>query len=145
VWAEAAKWLGKFDEAVLTVLDADGYPASVRVGTRTYDAATGRLPVLLPDVLRAAEGSANLLCHHHDEKLWKLDAFQVKGRLEKRDDEWDFVTTSFTPPSRFAVVAFLKGTRTAAQKYLDRRGLQRPEVNWDSVNEIKRRVAEAKR
>ena len=31
VWAEAAKWLNKFDEAVLTVIDPDGYPASVRV------------------------------------------------------------------------------------------------------------------
>jgi hypothetical protein len=145
VSADAAKWLGKFDEAVLTVLDADGYPASVRVDTRTYDAATGRLPAELPDVLRAVEGPANLLCHYHDEKMWKLKAIQVKGRLEKRDDEWDFVTTAFSPPSKLAVVAFLKGTRTAAQKYLDKRGLERPEVNWVAVNEIKRRVSNAKR
>jgi hypothetical protein len=145
VSADAAKWLGKFDEAVLTVLDADGYPASVRVDTRTYDGATGRLPAELPDVLRAVEGPANLLCHYHDEKMWKLKAIQVKGRLEKRDDEWDFVTTAFSPPSKLAVVAFLKGTRTAAQKYLDKRGLERPEVNWVAVNEIKRRVSNAKR
>jgi hypothetical protein len=140
VWAEAAKWLGKFDEAVLTVLDADGYPASVRVDTRTYDAATGRLSAPLPGVLRAVEGSANLLCHYHDEKMWKLKAIQVRGRLEKRDGEWDFVTTSFKPPSKLALLAFLKGTGTAAQKYLDKRGLARPEVNWVAVNEIKRRV-----
>lgn len=145
MWAEAAKWLGKFDEAVLTALDVDGYPFSVRVFTRTYDRETGRLPAALPEVLRAAESPASLLCHYHDEKLWKLNAFQVKGRLEKRDDEWDFVTTSFTPPSKFAVVAFLKGTRTSAQKYLDKRGLERPEVNWVAVNEIKRRVSDAKR
>jgi hypothetical protein len=145
VWAEAAKWLGKFDEAVLTVLDADGYPASVRVATRTYDTATGRLPATLPDVLRPIEGPANLLCHYHDEKMWNLKAIQVKGRLEKRDCEWDFVTTSFNPPSKLALFAFLKSTRTAAQKYLDRRGLKRPEVNWVAVNEIKRRVSDAKR
>jgi hypothetical protein len=145
VSAEAAKWLGKFDEAVLTVLDADGYPASVRVDTRTYHAATGRLPAALPDELPAVEGPANLLCHYHDEKMWKLKAIQVKGRLEKRNGEWDFVTTAFNPPSKLAVVAFLKGTRTAAQKYLDRRGLKRPEVNWLAVNEIKRRVRDAKR
>jgi hypothetical protein len=70
------------------VLDSDGYPASVRVDTRTYDAATGRLPAALPDVLRPIEGPANLLCHYHDEKMWKLKAIQVKGRLEKRDGEW---------------------------------------------------------
>jgi hypothetical protein len=145
VWAEAAKWLGKFDEAVLTVLDADGYPASVRVDTRTYDADTGRLPAALPDELRPIEGPANLLCHYHDEKMWKLKAIQVRGRLEKRDGEWDFVTTSFNPPSKLAVVAFLKGTGTAAQKYLDRRGLERPEVNWVAVHELKRRVSDANR
>jgi hypothetical protein len=145
VSAEAAKWLGKFDEAVLTALDVDGYPFSVRVATRTYDADTGRLPATLPGVLRAAEGPASLLCHYHDEKMWKLKAIQVKGRLEKRNDAWDFVTTSFTPPSKLALFAFLKGTGTAAQKYLDRRGLKRPEVNWVAVNEIKRRVSDAKR
>lgn len=143
--AEAAKWLKKFDEAVLTALDADGYPLSVRVKTRVYSGDTGRLPVALPDVLGAAEGPANLLCHYHDEKLWKLKAFQVRGRLEKRDGEWDFVTTSFTPPSKLQLFVFLKGTGTAAQKYLDRRGLKRPDVNWESVNEIKRRVSDAKR
>jgi hypothetical protein len=141
VWAEAAKWLGKFDEAVLTVLDADGYPASIRVDTRTYDAATGRLPAPLPGVLRPAEGPANLLCHYHDEKMWKLKAIHVKGRLEKRDGEWDFVTTSFKPPSKLELFAFLKGTGTSAQRYLDKRGLNRPAVNWDSVNELKRRVS----
>jgi pyridoxamine 5'-phosphate oxidase-like protein len=40
VWAKAAKWLTKFDEAVLTVLDANGYPASVRVDPRAYDGTT---------------------------------------------------------------------------------------------------------
>jgi hypothetical protein len=145
VSAEAAKWLKKFDEAVLTVLDADGYPASIRVDTHTYDGDTGRLRAPLPDALRIVEGPANLLCHYHDEKLWKLKAFQVKGRLETRDGGWDFVTTSFKPPSKLELFAFLKGTGIAAQKYLDRRGLERPEVNWDAVNEIKRRVKAAKR
>jgi hypothetical protein len=145
VSAEAAKWLGKFDEAVLTALDVDGYPLSVRVATDRYDAGTGRLPVTLPEVLRAVESPAGLLCHYHDEKMWKLKAIQVKGRLEKRDGEWDFVTTSFDPPSKLQLFVFLKGTGTSAQKYLDRRGLERPEVNWAAVNEIKRRVSNAKR
>ena len=68
MWAEAAKWLNKFDEAVLTVLDSDGYPGSVRVDPRAYDAATGELPSAVPDALRAVEGPANLLCHYHDER-----------------------------------------------------------------------------
>jgi hypothetical protein len=82
VWAEAAKWLGKFDEAVLTAFDVDGYPFSVRVNTHTYNADTGRLPVALPRVLRAVEGPAGMLCHYHDEKMWKLKAIQVKPDLK---------------------------------------------------------------
>jgi hypothetical protein len=144
VWAEAAKWLGKFDEAVLTVLDADGCPVSIRVDALTYDAATGKLPAALPDVLRAVEGPANLLCHYHDEKMWKLKAIQVRGRLEKRNGEWDFVSTSFKAPPKLALLSFLKDIRTSAQKYLDKRGLERPEVNWAAVKEIKRRISDAR-
>ena len=54
MWAEAAKWLAKFDEAVLTGLDADGYPISIRTNPRTYDATTGRLPVSPPSALQVA-------------------------------------------------------------------------------------------
>lgn len=144
MWAEAAKWLGKFDEAVLTVLDADCYPVSIRVDALTYGAATGKLPAALPDVLRAVEGPANLLCHYHDEKMWKLKAIQVRGRLEKRNGEWDFVSTSFKAPPKLALLSFLKDIRTSAQKYLDKRGLERPEVNWAAVKEIKRRISDVR-
>jgi hypothetical protein len=141
VWADAAKWLAKFDEAVLTGLDADGYPVSIRANSRTYDATTGRLPVSPPSALHIAEGPANLLRHSHDEKLWHLNAIQIKGRLENRDDEWVFQSTNFDAPSKLVLVQFLAGTRKAGQKHLDKRGLQRTPVNWSAVNEIRRRGA----
>lgn len=140
MWAEAAKWLNTFDEAVLTFPDADGYPASVRVGTPGFDAATGRLPVPLSETLRPAEGRAGLLCHSHDEKLWNLKMLQVKGELRSEDGSWVFVTTEFTPPSKLAMVDFIRNARSSAQKYLDKRGLPRPEVNWAQIKEIQRRV-----
>jgi hypothetical protein len=139
VWAEAAKWLNKFDEAVLTVLDADGYPLSVRVNPRAYDGATGELPTTLPAEPRAAEGPADLLCHYHDEKMWKIKAIQIRGRIAKRDGAWMFQSTGFDAPPKLAFLSFVKGARTSAQKYLDRRGLQRPAVNWAAVKEIQRR------
>ncbi|KGI69427.1 hypothetical protein MJO55_20595 [Mycolicibacterium rufum] len=140
MWAEAAKRLSRFPEAVLTALDADGYPTSVRVPTRHYDAGSGELYVKMPDRSRVAESPANLLCHSHDEKLWRLDSTHVRGRLERRDDEWVFVSESFMPPSRLQIVAFLRGTGTSAQKYLDRRGLARPTVNWAAVKEVRQRA-----
>ena len=142
MWAEAAKWLGKFDETVMTALDANGYPVSIRVDPRNYDAATGRLAAPLPSALRIVEGPADLLSHYHDEKMWHLNAIQVKGRIENRDGAWVFQSTKFDAPSKLAIFQFLANTRTAAQKYLDKRGLQRPPINWPAVKEIQRRASE---
>jgi hypothetical protein len=141
VWAEAAKWLGKFDEAVLTVLDTDGYPVSIRVDPRNYDVTTGRLPAPLTSTLHVVDGPANLLSHSHDEKLWHLNAIQIKGRLTSRDGGWEFQTTNFDAPSKLVFFQFLANARTAAQKYLDKRGLQRPPINWSAVKEIQRRAS----
>ena len=140
MWAEAAKWLNKFPEAVLTGIDKDGYPVSVRVPTGAYDSATGELPVSLPDAVDGAEGPANLLCHSHDEKLWNLQMITVKGTLEKRDGALFFRTEIFEPPSRLALLDFIRNARRSAQRYLDKRGLSRPEVNWDAIKEIQRRA-----
>jgi hypothetical protein len=140
VWAEAAKWLSKFDEAVLTGVDAEGYPVSIRANPRDYDAATGTLPVSFPAALPVVEGPANVLAHSHDEKLWHLNMIQIKGRLESRDGGWVFHSTNFNAPSKLAFVQFVRNNSTAAQKYLDKRGLKRPPVNWSAVKEIQRRA-----
>ena len=113
---------------------------SVLVDTHGYDTQTGELTATLPDALRAAGGAANLLCHFHDEKLWNLTAIQVKGRLEKRRDAWVFVSTSFTPPARLTLISLMRRMATAANKYLAKRGLERPPVNWAAVKEVQRRA-----
>lgn len=141
MWSDAAKELSKFTEAVLTALDTDGYPLSVRVRARDFDPATGTLAVSLPADLHAAEGQANLLCHYHDDKLWRLDSTQVKGCLRRRDDGWVFAAEHFTPKSRWHMVSFLRRIHTSGQKYLDRRGLRRPAVNWAALSDIRRRAA----
>lgn len=140
MWANAAKWLAKFDEAVLTALDVDGYPVSVRVDSRKYDAKTGSLPTALPEALGAVEGPANLLCHFHDEKLWRLNAIQFRGRIEKSDGGWVFQTTKFDPPRKPAFFHFLRNVNRSAQKYLDKRGLNRPEVSWAEIKELRPRT-----
>jgi hypothetical protein len=140
MWDEAAKWLDKFDGAVLTGVDVDGYPVSIRVNSHDYDATTGTLPVAFPSALRVSEGPANLLAHSHDEKLWKLNMIQIKGRLETKGESWVFQSTNFDAPSKLAFVQFLRNNSTAAQKYLDKRGLKRPEVNWAAAKELQRRA-----
>ena len=143
MWSEAAKWLEKFPGAVVTGLDADGYPVSVRQMAPRYDAQTGELPVTLPDTLGVTAGPANLLCHYHDDKLWNLTAVQIKGRLEQRWGAWIFVSTAFTPPARGQISTlwqFAKRARAAAKNYLEKRGLERPAVNWMAIETLRRRA-----
>lgn len=141
MWTEAAKWLAKYPDVVVTALDEDGYPVSVRQATSAYDAATGELPVALAETLKPAPGPAGLLCHSHDEKLWNQTAIAIKGTLEHRGDDWVFVSTAFTPPPRLAPVQMLKRVRASTDRYLARRGLQPPVVNWAAIAEISRRAA----
>ena len=148
MWSEAARWLATFPEAVVTVLDVDGYPVSVRESVRRYDPATGELHIRLPRVLLAAEGPANLLCHYHDEKVWNLRSMQIKGRLEQRWGDWVFVSTAFAPPASGQLRSFwrlAKQLRTSANTYLRRRGLERPQVNWEAIKTLQRRARESVR
>lgn len=143
MWAEAARRLRGYDEAVLTGIDVDGYPFSVRVPTAAYDGGSGLLRAELPAAVRAAAGPAGLLCHYHDDKLWNIRTLQVRGRLEDRDGGWTFVTTAFTPPptpAPMAMIAMVRGAHAAATRYLARRDLDRPVVNWAAIKEVQRRA-----
>ncbi len=55
MWAEAAKWLARFPDAVLTAVDPAGYPVSVRQTAPRYDPATGKFPLVWPPDLPVAE------------------------------------------------------------------------------------------
>ena len=158
MWSEADKWLTKFSEAGITVVDADGYPFSVRQITRcngkaddeaydkAYDKATGELLVSMPEPVRAMPGRATLMCHYHDENLWNLTAIQIKGRLEHRCGDWVFVSTAFTPPANgqlHSLWQLSKRIRAAANSYLGQRGLERPAVNWTAINTLHRRARES--
>ena len=85
MWPELLRRLPRFPSAVLTGLDASGRPVSVRCQP-TPDQQAQVLRVAIPDGLELAPGPAGLLCHHHDEQLWRLNSFLVRGGLE-RDDQ----------------------------------------------------------
>ena len=122
----------------MTVVDADGYAVSLRQMAPRYDAQTGELPVMLPETLGVTAGPANLLCHYHDEKLWNLDAIQIKGRLGRRWGSWVFVSSAFTPPASGQIRTlrqFGKRARASAKNHLEKRGLERPSLNWPA-NEV---------
>ena len=139
MWDEAAKNIQQFSEGVLTMLDTEGYPISVRVNTRAYNAATGELSATVPTALRPAAGPANLSCHFHDEKMWGIKFATIKGEVLEREGTWVFVSKSFEAPRKLAFLSFVMNARTASQKYLDKRGLKRPTVNWTATKGIWRK------
>lgn len=146
MWARAAKELAKFPSAVVTAVGVGGYPVSVRVPTSRYNAGTGELPVVWPAELPVAAGPAVVLCHYHDEKLWNITTMQIKGRMEQRGGGWAFVSTGFTPPAPM-LIAFLQWARTSravGARYLAKRHLAKPKVNWDAVAQIRDRARQAR-
>ena len=105
---------------------------------KDVSAATGELPAVVPDSLRPTEGPAGLLCHYHDEKLWGLQFVHVAGRAERRGERWVFVSTTLMPPPKGGFLGFARSLGTAATRYLAKRGLERPTVDWAAIKEIQR-------
>jgi hypothetical protein len=97
MWPEIREHLYQFDSAVLTGLDAGGYPFSVRC--RPYPDKSGAevLRVALPADTPIRPGPASLLCHRHDENLWNLKSFLVRGSLGHDVGGWNFEPIRFFP------------------------------------------------
>ena len=108
-----------------------------------YDAQTGEMPVRLPTSVAPVAGPANMLAHYHDENLWDLQIVRVKGRLERRDEGWIFISTAFTPPSPAGFKSrwqMAKAMRRSSSRYLAARGLDRPKVNWTVLKSMQRQA-----
>jgi hypothetical protein len=143
VWDDVKKHLPDFESAVLTGVDAEGYPFSVRCQPETDDAAEV-LRVRLPAETPLQDGPASLLCHRHDENLWKLKSFLVRGTLSQDEKGWKFEPLRFIPGAGIgglpATVRFFTGSRRNAARYLKKRGLARPRIPWDDVNAVKKQA-----
>ncbi len=137
--------LAAFPDAVLTGRDAGGFPFSLRCIPRP-DPEQLLLQLDMPPWADILSGPASLLCHRHDEKLWQLKNFVILGRLEGRNQSWVFHPTRFIPGNGFGgllgdIRLIFKARRTA-RRYLERRGLPRPEVPWSAIHDLQ---AEARR
>lgn len=136
------KYLAEFDSAVLTGVDADGYPFSVRC--RPEPAGKQALRVTLPEDVSIRPGPAGLLCHSHDKRLLRLQSFVVRGRLEKAQGHWTFHPREFRPGlglgGTVPMMRAVSAARRRAGRYLGSRGLARPRIRWDSLNAAKVRA-----
>jgi len=144
MWNDIVTQLAKFPNAVLTAVDPDGYPFSIRC-TPQVDSDHQVLRIPHNEDTRLQPGPAGLLCHYHNDLLWDLKSFQILGRLEEIDGTWIFHPERFTPGAGLlGPIDQTKGlfkARADAKKYLQKRGLPRPKVAWDEIKQVK---AEAK-
>lgn len=139
MWGELCKYLPTYPNAVVTGIDGSGYPFSVRCRPE-LDAGARVLRVVLPAYASIQPGSAGLLCHMHDEQLWNLRSFIVRGSLEQDSQGWLFRPRQFIPGAGIGgiigMVKFLQDGRRTAQQYLNKRGLARPKIAWDDIHAI---------
>jgi hypothetical protein len=145
VWDEMVRHLSDFESVVLTGIDEEGYPYSVRNRPRV-DPFERMLPVEIPLGTPVQPGPASLLCHRHDENLWKLKSFLVRGTLTREGGGWIFRPERFVPGAGIggpiAMVRFVAGARKTARRYLEKRGMPRPRIPWDEINAIKAQIQE---
>jgi hypothetical protein len=147
MWAEITEHLYQFESAVLSGLDEEGYPFGVRC--RPYPDASDAevLTVWLPPGTPIRPGPASLLCHSHDENLWNLKSFLVRGVLVKDAGGWSFEPDQFIPGAGIgglpAMIRFFIRSRRRASRYLQKRNLARPRIPWDEINAAKKEALAA--
>jgi len=138
-FGQVATRLPDYRSGVLAAFDDAGRPTLLRVLPRV-DSAGGELVLDLPDGLDLRPGAASLLCHTHDDQLDSQNSFVVAGSLRHRDGNWTLSTDRFVPGpgtgGPLAVVKAVRGLRSTAARYLERRGLPRPTVQWAAIDEL---------
>ncbi len=138
MWDEIRKYSGKFAGAVLTGVDADGYPFSVRCVPQ-FDDRARVIRVTMATGAAIQPGRAGLLYHQHNEQLWNLRMFLVRGCVERDDQGWIFYPEQLIPGSGLRpahdMLAIVR-VRRAAKRYLQKRGLARPKIPWADIKAL---------
>ncbi len=143
--ASSARWdsftktraaLSGYPSAVLSTVDDDGFPRSVRVHP-----AAGEPGVLVLPAGIAAEGPASLLFHRHDARTARLSNHVAVGDVRQAGPLTTFeIRRELAGASGElrAMIPMLRRARATAKRYLDRRGLPRPAVPWPAYKPLYR-------
>jgi hypothetical protein len=147
MWAEVRRHLLRFSSPVLTGVDGDGYPVSIRCAPEPDDAAQV-FRLSLPAWTGIRQGPASLLCHGHNDLLWDLHSFMVRGALEPAGSEtWVFRPSRLVPGVGMGGLAgmarFALAKRRAARRYLARRGVTRPRIDWAQLKALQARARQS--
>ena len=135
LFADICRRLPAYSSAVLSTQAAD-VPPELRRVRLLADPTAQRLVLEDPGSGPVMPGSATLLFHGHDEKLGNLTQFALRGEVLPSDGGWAFRPDRLLPgpeaANPIALVRTMVQLRRTADRYLERRGLDRPRIDWDA-------------
>lgn len=127
----------RFPSGVLGVRDASGAPLLARVRPRVGDDGLA-IDADVPE--EAVAGQASLLVHRHDEHLNGMHNALVRGELRRDGDRWVLAPSRVVEPmgtgERGSTFRVLRDARRSTRRYLGRRGLARPRIQWARFQEL---------
>lgn len=137
--SELEQYMRPFTDAVLTGVDAQGYPVSLRCQPQ-IDGTASTLRIQLPVDIQIMPGAAGLLWHAHDENLWKLKNFALQGKLEHQAGSSVFFVQRLLPGMNMAgapgpISTIVRAKRTM-KHILRKRGLAQPAIPWDRMKQL---------
>lgn len=142
-WDEMTRLIPRFHSAVLTALDSEGFPYSVRCEP-VPDEATRLVRMQVPPSTTLAEGPASLLWHSHDALLWHQKSFLVRGTLMQDAEGWHLHPKRLIPGVGFGgirgTIRFARDARRTSDRYLAARHLTRPTVPWAEIIAVKKQA-----
>jgi hypothetical protein len=143
MWTDLVRQVQHYPTAVLTVIDHAGYPLSIRCHPQIdRDAYVLRIAPA-PGIGAVRPGPASLLCHAHNEKLWRLRNLLVRGTIElapNTGDTWIFFPRRLIRGQSRSPIYFVRTlvvSRRAARHYLALRGISRPSIPWRLIHEAR--------
>ena len=139
MWNDILDALEAYDSAVLTGFDAREFPFSMRMLPQA-DRQQRRIYLDVPAQSRIQPGKASLLMHSHNEQLWDMTQFLIRGTLVHSHNGWYFVPQqaqgSVSAPKGLDILRSIRRMRRSAGSFLKREGLPRPKVDWKAINEL---------
>ncbi len=143
MWDKIYDALELHHDAVLTGYDEHGFPFSIRC-MPVVDRQNRRLNVDVPESSEIQPGKASILMHSHDENLWNLVQFLIRGTLVKTSEGHYFVPASINgsphPAGGMDAIKSLRAIRRRGNSYLERHSIQRPTVPWDDIKQLQGRA-----
>jgi hypothetical protein len=140
MWAEIVNKAATFQSGVISGIDAQGYPCSIRcLPIPDHSAQVLRFSVSAGIEVRP--GQASLLCHSHNDELWDLKSLNVRGTLERDAQGWFLRPVAIIPEmagtSPISMIRAVVQLRRTAANYLKKRNLTAPSIPWKELEAAK--------